>query len=380
MRAIIAAAGTGGHINPGIAIANKIKEKEKDSEIIFVGTNRGLENDLVPRAGYELKTINAHGLERKLSLENFKNLFETYKSIGEAKKIIQIFKPDVLIGTGGYICVPTVIAARKLGIPVVLHESNAFPGIAVKLFKKKANKILVGFKDAKERLDNRENVVVTGNPIKLKKQNYTEAQKTKIKQELGLKLDKPVVLVFGGSQGAQSINRSFIEIIVNKKNKNYQIMWAAGPEQYDKIKNKLNEVNIDIDKIENAKIVPYIYNMEEVMNTADLVVCRSGAMTITEISVVGKPAIFIPFPFATENHQEYNARVLEKVGAAKIILDKDLNSEILGNTINRMVKDKDGLKQMGENARKVAMPEVENRIYEEIRSVIKYKKELNKLD
>ena len=370
MRAIISAAGTGGHINPGIAIANKIMEKEKDSEIIFIGTNRGLENDLVPRSGYNLKTINAHGLERKLSIQNLKNLFETYKSIGEAKKIIQEFKPDVLIGTGGYICVPTVMAARKMGIPVVLHESNAFPGKAVKLFKKKANKILVGFKDAKERLDNRENVVVTGNPINLKKQNYTEAQKTKIKKELGLKLDKPVVLVFGGSQGAQSINRSFIEIIVNKKNKNYQIMWAAGPEQYDKIKNKLKEVNIDIDKIENAKIVPYIYNMEEVMNTADLVVCRSGAMTITEISVVGKPAIFIPFPFATENHQEYNARVLEKVGAAKIILDKDLNSEILGNTINRMVKDKDGLKQMGENASKVAMPEVENRIYEEIRSVI----------
>ena len=369
MRAIIAAAGTGGHINPGIAIANKIKEKENNSEIIFIGTNRGLENDLVPRAGYELKTINAHGLERKLSIQNFKNLYETYKSIGEAKKIIQNFKPDVLIGTGGYICVPTVIAAKKLGISVVLHESNAFPGIAVKLFKKKANKILVGFKDAKERLGNRENVIVTGNPIKLKKQNYTEIQKEKIKQELGLKIDNPVVLVFGGSQGAQSINRSLIEIIVNKKNKNYQIMWAAGPEQYDKIKSKLNEVNINIDKIENAKIVPYIYNMEEVMNTADLVVCRSGAMTITEISVVGKPAIFIPFPFATENHQEYNARVLEKVGAAKIILDKDLNSEILGNTINRMVKDKEKLKQMGENARKVAIPDVENRIYDEIKSV-----------
>ena len=370
MRAIIAAAGTGGHINPGIAIANKIKEKEKNSEIIFIGTNRGLENDLVPRAGYGLKTINAHGLERKLSLQNFKNLFATYKSIDEAKKIMQSFKPDVLIGTGGYICVPTVMAAKKLGIPVVLHESNAFPGIAVKLFKKKANKILVGFKEAKERLDNGENIVVTGNPIKLKKQNYTEAQKIKIKQELGLKLDMPVVLVFGGSQGAQSINRSFIEIIVNKKNKNYQIIWAAGPEQYNKIKNKLNEINIDIENIENAKIVPYIYNMEEVMNVADLVVCRSGAMTITEISVVGKPAIFIPFPFATENHQEYNARVLEKVGAAKIILDKDLNSEILGNTINKIVKDKKELKQMGENADKVAMLDVENRIYEEIKSVI----------
>ena len=370
MRAIIAAAGTGGHINPGIAIANKIKEKEKNSEIIFIGTNRGLENDLVPRAGYGLKTINAHGLERKLSLQNFKNLFATYKSIGEAKKIMQSFKPDVLIGTGGYICVPTVMAAKKLGVPVVLHESNAFPGIAVKLFKKKANKILVGFKEAKERSDNAENIVVTRNPRKLKKQNYTETQKAKIKQELGLKLDMPVVLVFGGSQGAQSINRSFIEIIVNKKNKNYQIMWAAGPEQYEKIKNKLNEINIDIENIENAKIVPYIYNMEEVMNVADLVVCRSGAMTITEISVVGKPAIFIPFPFATENHQEYNARVLEKVGAAKIILDKDLNSEILGNTINKIVKDKNELKQMGENANKVAMLDVENRIYEEIKNVI----------
>lgn len=326
-------------------------------------------------AGYNLKTINAHGLERKITVQNFKNLFETYKSIGEAKKIIQEFKPDVLIGTGGYICVPTVIAAKKLGIPVVLHESNAFPGIAVKLFKNKADKILVGFKDAKERLDNKKNVIVTGNPIKIKKIDYTESQKEKVKSELGLKLNKPMVLVFGGSQGAQSINRSFIEIIVNKKNKDYQIMWAAGPEQYEKIKEKLSEVNIDIEKIENAKIVPYIYNMEEVMNVADLVVCRSGAMTITEVSVVGKPAIFIPFPFATENHQEYNARVLEKVGAAKIILDKDINSELLGNTINRIIKNTHDLEEMGKNAEKVAIKNVEDNIYKEIKEVINDKKQ-----
>lgn len=374
MRAIIAAAGTGGHINPGLAIANKIMEKEKDSSIIFIGTNRGLETDLVPRSGYSLKTINAHGLERKITIQNIKNLFETYKSIKEAKEIIKEFNPDILIGTGGYICVPTVIAAKKLGIPVILHESNAFPGIAVKLFKNKADKILVGFKDAKERLDNKENVIVTGNPIKIKKIDYTESQKEKIKTDLGLALDKPVVLVFGGSQGAQSINRSFIEIIVNKKNKNYQIMWAAGPEQYEKIKEKLNEINIDINNIENAKIVPYIYNMEEVMNMSDLVVCRSGAMTITEVSVVGKPAIFIPFPFATENHQEYNARVLEKVGAAKIILDKDINSELLGNTINKIIKNKKSLEEMGKNAEKVAIPNVEENIYKEIKEVIENKK------
>ena len=370
MKVVIAAAGTGGHINPGIAIANKIMEKEPNSEFIFIGTDRGLENDLVPRAGYKLKTIDAHGIERRLSIQNFKNLYATYKSIGEAKKILEQFKPDVVIGTGGYICAPVVISAKKLNIPVVLHESNAFPGIAVKLFKKKADKILVGFDDAKNRLKNANIVVVTGNPIKIKKLDLSEEQKNKIKNELGIKINKPIVLVFGGSQGAKSINSSVIEIIVNKKNKNYQIVWAAGPGQYDEIKSKLEEVNVDINNIENVKIVPYIYNMEEVMNMCDLVVCRSGAMTITEVSVVGKPAIFIPFPFATENHQEYNARVLEKVGAAKIILDKDLNSEVLENTIEEIVRDKNKLRQMGENASKVAIKNVEDRIYEEIKKVL----------
>ena len=253
MKAIIAAAGTGGHINPGIAIANKIKEKETNSEIIFIGTGRGLEKDLVPRAGYDLKTIDAYGIERKITIQNLKNLYATYKSINKAKKILEDFKPDVLIGTGGYICVPTVLAAKKLGIPVVLHESNAFPGIAIKIFKKKADKILVGFKDAKERLDNRENVVVTGNPIKIKKINFSKDEKNKIIKEAGLNNNKPIVLVFGGSQGAKSINQSLIEIIVNKKNKDYQIMWAAGSEQYKEIKDKLKEVNIDIDNIENVK-------------------------------------------------------------------------------------------------------------------------------
>ena len=371
MRVVIAAAGTGGHINPGIAIANKIKEKEPNSQIIFIGTNRGLENDLVPRAGYVLKVIDAHGLERKLTIQNFKNLYATFKSIKEARNILQVFKPDVVIGTGGYICVPVVLAAKKLGIPVVLHESNAFPGIAVKLFKKSADAILVGFVDAKKRLKNAQNVIVTGNPIKLKKLNLTEQEKAGIKKQLGVYGNKPVVLVFGGSQGARSINRSFIEIIVNKKNKDYQIVWAAGPEQYEKIKQSLNEVNEDIDNIENVKIVPYIYNMEEIMNSCDLVVCRSGAMTITEISVTGKPAIFIPFPFATENHQEYNARVLEKVGAAEIILDKDLNSEILSSEITKIISNKDRLAQMARNAEKIAIPNVEDRIYEEIRRVVK---------
>ena len=371
MRAIIAAAGTGGHINPGIAIANKIKQEQPGSEIIFIGTNRGLENDLVPRAGYELKQINAYGFNRKLSFENLKKIYKTFCSIGEAKKILEEFKPDVIIGTGGYICLPVAISAKKNKIPIVLHESNAFPGVAIKMLSKKADTILLGFEDAKQRISNAKKIVVTGTPTKVKRLEISSTQKTKIFQELKLKQDLPVVLCFGGSQGAQSINESLVKIITEQKNKNYQIMWAAGPAQYEQVKEQLKEKDMEIDNLKNIKIVPYIYNMEEIMNVIDLVVCRSGAMTITEIANAGKPAIFIPFPFATENHQEYNAKVLEKVGAAKIILDKDLTAELLNQTIEKLVQEPSKLKQMGEKACQISVDDVEGKIYQEIQKIIK---------
>ena len=370
MKVVIAAAGTGGHINPGIAIANKIMEKEPDSKIIFIGTPRGLENYLVPRAGYELKTIDAYGINRKINLDNIKRLYKTTKSVGEAKKILKEFKPDVVIGTGGYICVSVGIAANRLKIPIVLHESNAFPGVAIKLLSKKAKDVLLGFEDAKTRLPKAKNVVVTGTPTKIKSSKLTDEEKANLRSALMLKNELPLVLVFGGSQGARSINNAIIGIIENKLNKNYQIIWAAGKGNFENIKQQLAEKNMDIDNIENAKIMPYIYNMQEVMETSDLVVSRSGAMTITEISNLAKPAIFIPFPFATENHQEYNARVLEKVGAAKIILDKNLNYKNLNDTIELMVENKEQLKEMGKKAGKIANTNVEENIYNEIRNIL----------
>lgn len=375
MKAIIAAAGTGGHINPALAIANKIKQEEPNSEIIFVGTDRGLENDLIPRAGYDLKRIEAYGFNRKISLDNVKKMYKTFKSIGQAKKIIQDFKPDIMIGTGGYICLPVALAASKLNVPIVLHESNAFPGVAIKMLSKKASAILVGFEDAKKRIKNAENVVVVGNPSKVKKIAFTNSQKEKILKEIGLTdIEKPIVLVFGGSQGAQKINESFINIISKKINEKYQIIWATGPNQYEIIKAKLQSLNINIDNISNVKILPYIYNMEEVMNCVDLVVSRSGAMTITEISIVGKPSIFIPFPYATENHQEYNAKVLEKVGAAKIILDADLDFNILNSTINEIISDKEKMCRMSENAHAVEIKNVEDKIYVELRRIMEMEK------
>ncbi len=367
MKAIIAAAGTGGHINPGIAIANEIKKKEPNSKIIFVGTSRGLENDLVPRAGYELKTINAYGFDRKISFDNIKRVIKTIYSIKEAKKLIKEFKPDVVIGTGGYICIPICLAAKNKKVPFVLHESNAFPGMAIKLLSSKANAIFVGFEDAKKRLPKAKNVILTGTPTKVKK--LTISKKDEILQKYGLNSNLPIVLAFGGSQGAQSINKSLTDIILQEKNKNYQLIWAAGPSQYEELKKYLKDNKKDIDNLKNVKIVPYIYNMEEVLNVVDLVVCRSGAMTITEISNVGKPAIFIPYPFATENHQEYNAKVLEKVGAAKIILDTNLNAQILNNEICEIVADKEKLHIMGKNASTIAIKNVEEKIYLEIKKV-----------
>lgn len=370
MKVIIAAAGTAGHINPGIAIANKIKQEEKDSKIIFIGTTRGLENDLVPRAGYELKTIEAYGLSKKLSIENIKKMYKTFKGLGEAKKIMKEFKPDIVIGTGGYICGATIAAAHSLHIPTMLHESNAFPGKAVKMLAKKTDTILVSFEDAITRIKKAKNVVYTGTPVKIRKKEYAMNEKNRIIKEMGLNETKPIILVSGGSQGAQKINEAMLEIINNKKNKNYQVIWATGPKQYDRIKESLENEDKNINRIEGMKIVPYIYNMEEVMNVADVIIGRAGAMTVTEISNLGKPSILIPLPNVSHNHQLYNAKVLEKIEAAKIILNEELTGEKLNHVMEEIILDKAKMQKMGENALKVSTKQVEDRIYKEIKKLV----------
>ena len=371
MKVIIAAAGTAGHINPGLAIANKIKEKEPNSEIIFIGTERGLENDLVPRAGYELKTIEAYGFSKKISISNFKRICATLKATGKARKIIQEFKPDIIVGAGGYICGPVVWAAHKENIPIILHESNAFPGKAVKILAKKANTVLISFEEARSRIPNAKNIVFTGTPVKIEKKEYTKQEKTKILKDINIEQEIPIVLVFGGSQGAQKINEAIIGILENGLNKKYQIIWATGSKQFNIIKDELNKKGLDINNIKNAKILPYIYNMEEIMNVSNVIVARSGAMTITEISNLGKPSILVPLPNVSQNHQLYNAKVLENVGAAKIILNDELKQENLNKEIEKIITNPDIMKNMEEKALSKSVKDVQEKIYKEIKKLVK---------
>lgn len=298
-------------------------------------------------------------------------MWKTLKGYREARKIIQEFQPDIVIGTGGYICGATILAAHRLKIPTVLHESNSFPGRAVKMLAKSTDTIMVSFEETLGRIKKAKRVVCTGTPIKIKKREYGINEKNSIIQKIGLNGLKPIVLIIGGSQGAKKINEALIQIIQNKENKNYQIIWATGPKQFDLVKEILESKNISINNIEQTKILPYIYNMEEVMNVADVIVGRSGAMTVTEISNLGKPSILIPLPNVSHNHQFYNARVLENVGAAKIILNDELTGENLKQAIDEIILNPSKQKQMGEKAYKVSTKQVEDKIYQELKKLLK---------
>ena len=242
------------------------------------------------------------------------------------------------------------------------------------MLAKKTDTILVSFEDAKARIKNAKNIVCTGTPVKIVKKDYGINEKLEIIKKAGLNETKPIVLIFGGSQGAQKINEAILGILENKLNKDYQIIWATGPKQYDIIKERLLDKNININNIENAKIVPYIYNMEEIMNVSNLIVARSGAMTITEISNLGKPSILIPLPNVSGNHQLYNAKVLENVGAAKILLNDELDDIKLNAQIEEIVLDKNKEVQMSKNSLKMSTNNVEDKIYKEILKVVKEKK------
>lgn len=373
MKVLFACAGTGGHINPAIAIANIILKNKKDTKILFVGTKDGLENSLVKNAGFDILHIRTGKILRKLTLSNFKALHEAYMGIKDSKKIINDFKPDLVIGTGGYICVPVMLAAKKLKVPYILHESNAFPGVSVKLLAKNAKKVLVGFNDAKKRLKNRKNVVYTGTPAKFTEHDIDILDKNEAKDKLGLGIkdiglfndeERKIIFVTGGSQGARKFNQVILDLVKEKQDKKMFFILVTGNKNYDYTIDELRKIeeqnNIKLN--DYIRIEKFLYNMQDMYKSADICITRAGAMTITELSLAKKASILVPYPYAAENHQYYNAKVLEDLGAGKIIIEDDLNEEILYDTLNQII-DSNKIEIMGNNAKKAQKLDVEKNIY-----------------
>lgn len=372
MNVVFACAGTGGHINPAIAIANIILKNEPNSKILFLGREVGLENDLVKKAGYEIKHIRTGKILRSLTLKNVKALLNAYKGINDAKVILKEFKPDLVIGTGGYVCVPVMLACQKLKIPYILHESNALPGVSVKVLAKKAAKVFVGFDETILRLKSR-NVVFTGSPAKFDEHTILKLNKESCKMELGLdNISKKIVLVICGSQGAKYVNNAVLDMLRFHLSKEFCIVLITGNGYYEDmlaLKEQIErENNTSLD--DYIKIYKFVYEMEKMYKVADMCIARSGAMTITELSIARIPALLIPFPYASENHQLYNAKILEKAGVARIIEEKNVTSELIYKTINDILSDK-SLNNISVNALKLDSDQVEDLIYKNICDVVK---------
>lgn len=364
---IIAGGGTGGHIYPAIAIANAINRDFPNVKVIFVGTNKGLERELVPKAGFQLKKIRVRGFQRRLSLDTLKSLKEMFLGIWDSLKIIKEEKPDLVIGTGGYVAGPVVFVASMLHIPSIIHEQNVKPGVTNRILSKFVDKIAISYDDSKKYFP-REKIILTGNPVR---DQISSADKETALKKFKLSPDIPVVFSFGGSQGAAKLNDAISNIIEQiKDKKTFQLIHITGKQNYSNFKKLMRNKGIPIDGLGHIKIEPYIYDMQDAYAASDLVISRAGAITISEITTCGKPAILIPLPTAAGNHQEYNARLLEENGAAKILDNKDLTGKNLMHIIEKIILDKKQLESMAKASRELQNPHALNKIINEISYLI----------
>ena len=367
MKIIISGGGTGGHIYPGLAVARKLEEEYSEVEISFVGTDSGLEADIVPQAGYKLKTIKAEGFSRKLSLQLFKAVAKTSIGVLQSYKFIKEFGPDLVLGTGGYVCGPIVLAATLQKIPTIVHEQNAYPGLTNRLLAKVVDKVALSNSSAQNYFKEEDKLVVTGNPIR---PEILTKEKSAAYQELNLDSNKQTILVFGGSRGAKSINQALVGLYEQLEDLDVQLLHVAGKKDFDRVAAKAKELGINDFKSGKIRIKPYLYNMESALAVADLVISRAGATGLAEITASGIPAILIPYPYATDNHQEHNARALEEEGAAKVILDEELTAKKLWSQIEELLADQRQLKQMRKASLAIGEPQATDKLMEEMIELI----------
>ncbi|MCH5199548.1 MAG: UDP-N-acetylglucosamine--N-acetylmuramyl-(pentapeptide) pyrophosphoryl-undecaprenol N-acetylglucosamine transferase [Oscillospiraceae bacterium] len=366
MRALIAAGGTAGHINPALAIADKIVNVLPESKVLFVGTPNGMESRLVKKAGYDFYGIKMAGIQRGLSFANIKRNVKAAYYYGAAfpqvKRLINEFRPDVCIGTGGYVCGAVLREAAKLGVKTATHESNSFPGITTKLLTKTADKVFLFSEDCLAHLKHTENCIITGNPLR---NNVPIEEKHIARERLGLP-EGFTILSLGGSLGANKISAAVAELMRwEQKKGGINHIHSYGGNGRDTFGGLLEENGVD--KTSNRLILKeYIDNMYTCMCAADLIISRAGSMTLTEIMAIGRPAVLVPFPQATENHQYYNAKTLADANAALLREDKDLDGKWLIQTVSDLYTDRARLEIMGENARKMAKTNAADVILSEI--------------
>ena len=370
MKIIFAAGGTGGHINPALAAAGEIRENYPDAEILFVGTKDKMEAKLVPQAGFAFEGIAMSGFQRKLSFENIiKNIKTVWRVLFSGfavKRIIRKFKPDVVVGFGGYVSGPVVRKAAQMGIKTAIHEQNAFPGVTNKLLAKNADAVMVAVPKAKEYLDCKNEPIVTGLPVR---NEILRADKDFARAEMGIGADETVIFSFGGSLGAKTINTAMVDIIAELANEN-NCRFIHGYGQYGKwVPDALKAKGVDIDK-KNIDVREYIYDMDKCLAAADIIVCRSGASTLSELQTVGKASILIPSPNVSENHQYHNAMTLVNASAAYVIEEKDLTHEKLSSALRELIDNPVLRKEMEENAKKLAVADSQKIIAEIIVGLI----------
>lgn len=357
MKYIISAGGTGGHIYPALSIINKIKENDKKAEIIYIGTTDRMEKDIVPNLGIEYIGINISGLSKNIK-KLFKFFTGTVFGMKKCQKIMKKFKPDIVIGVGGYVTFPVVLAAKKQNVKVILHEQNSIPGKANKFLSKYADTICVSMESSKKYFDH-ENIVLTGNPrsediLRVKKGN---------KKDYDLSVSKKLVLITMGSLGAGTINKKIALLINEFENKNYEVLLVTGKNNYDEV------ASTKLPK--NVKLTPYIENMGEVLKFTDLIVTRAGATIIAEITALGIPSIIIPSPYVANNHQVINGRGLEEREAAFVIEEKDFEKDLFISKIDEILNDNKIYKKMSENSKKFGVTDSSTRIYNEIERLTK---------
>lgn len=334
MKVIMTCGGTGGHIYPAVAIADELRRRDENTEILFVGSEIGMEKDLVPESGYEITLISADGFSRTLK-GSIRSVKRVLKGRGQARELIASFRPDLVIGTGGYASAPVVSMAEKQGIPTYIQEQNAIPGKTNKFLARKARKIFLGFAKAADYFKDKEKLVLTGNPVR---REFSDLDREEIRREMGIPEDTFVVLAFGGSQGAGRLNKEMLRVIERYNgDPRTQIWLGAGSYYYDAIHKELDEKGLTLE--DNILIAEYIHDMSRRLAASDLVISRSGALTVAEVCVCGVPAVFIPFPDAAENHQYYNALAVAEKGGAFVIEEKDLESKPLTKQIEKLRED-----------------------------------------